>query len=253
MMTRGFTNQTNRRARLALRATIKRTPAIYLPLARLRNGATDGCDLVESASPEAVRRDTELVIEAAGSSGNTFAVVAFRMAQRRRVSLAHHLHAAAQIKRAVKRGIPTLVLMRNPRDVATSRVVRHPPITLEEALREWCDFYESIGDLPGVLLVDFNSITKDFGLAIDNLNRQFGTSFERFEHTEANVRRVFQILDEIYRRRGGADQKRMVARPAPERDAARAELVTRYLGAELTPLRRRAERNYDRLAAKVVG
>jgi hypothetical protein len=239
-----------RRARLGVRATIKQSPTLYIPLARLRNGTNDGVDLVESASPEAVRRDTELVLEAAGSSGNTFAVIAFRLAQARPVSVAHHLHAAAQIKRGVNRGIPTVVIVRNPCDVATSRVIRHPPITLEEALREWCDFYQAIDVARGVLVADFTSVTADFGAIIDRVNRTFGTSFKRFEHTEANVKRVFKIMDEVYRRRGGDDQKRMVARPVPEREAERLKLVDRYLGSELGDPRTRAEELYSHLTAE---
>ncbi len=241
-----FTNelrQTVRRAKLSVRAKIKRTPALYIPLARTRNGRHDAADIVAAANPEALRRDTELVLEAPESSANTFAVMAFRLAQGRPVTLAHHLHAAAQIKLGVKRGVPTMVILRNPQDVVTSHVIRHPPITLEEALREWCDFYETIGGLSGFLMADFTSVTNDFGVVIDHLNRRFNTNFVRFEHTDANVRRVFDIMDEVYVQRGGA-----VARPMPEREAERSKLVDQYLSSELDDLRTRADELYDRMS-----
>jgi hypothetical protein len=243
----------SRRAKLELRARIKRSPALYIPLARIRNGASDGMDVAAWASPEAVRNDTELVVDAPRNSGNHFAVIAFRLAQGRPVSVAHHLHAPAQIKRGAKRGIPTLVIVRNPRDFAISDVIRHPPITLEEALREWCDFYETIDALEGVLIADFRSVTSDFGEVIETLNRTFNTSFRRFEHTEANVERVFQIVDEVYQRRGYDDQKerRVVARPVPEREAERSMLADRYQSEELADLRARAESVYDRLTARL--
>ena len=244
----GVVRRLGRRAKLALRTTIKRSPVLYMPLARLRNGTNDGVDPITSASPEAVRRDTELVIEAAGSSGNTFAVIAFRLAQARPVSLAHHLHATAQVKRAVQRGIPALVIIRHPRDVATSRVIRHPPITMEEALREWCAFYEAIEPAPNVLLADFRAVTTDFGAVIRQLNRQCNTGFRVFAHTDENVARVFRIMDEVYRRRGGEDLSRMVARPTPRRDTERSVLLTHYMGPDLARLRERAENVYWRLA-----
>ncbi|RMG27959.1 MAG: hypothetical protein D6732_19595, partial [Methanobacteriota archaeon] len=40
---------------------------------------------------------TEIVIEGYPRSANTFAVVAFRLAQNRPVKIAHHLHMEAQI------------------------------------------------------------------------------------------------------------------------------------------------------------
>lgn len=235
-----------RRAKLALRAKIKQTPALYIPLARVRNGKSDGAHMAEWARPEAVRSDTELVLDAPRNSGNHFAVIAFRLAQRRPVSVAHHLHAAAQIKQGAKRGIPTLVIVRNPKDFAISDVIRHPPITLQEALREWCDFYEAIGSVDGVMIVGFESVTRDFGGVIDRLNAKFGTSFHRFDHNHANVERVFAIVEEIYRDRGYDDSKerRVVARPVPERAAQRSRLSDRYLSDDLAPLRARAEALY---------
>ena len=44
---------------------------------------------------------TQMVIEGFPRSGNTFAVFAFRHAQRRDIRVAHHLHAPAQVIRAV--------------------------------------------------------------------------------------------------------------------------------------------------------
>jgi hypothetical protein len=56
-----------------------------------------------------VSRTTEIVIEGYPRSGNTFAVVAFRLAQGREIEIAHHLHAAAQIKRAARLDVPAFI------------------------------------------------------------------------------------------------------------------------------------------------
>jgi hypothetical protein len=243
--------QAARDAKLAVRSKIKRSPALYIPLARIRNGKSDGVDLAGWARPEAVRPDTELVLDAPRNSGNHFAVIAFRLAQERPVSIAHHLHAAAQVKQGVKQGIPTLVIIRNPKDFAISDVIRHPPINVQEALREWCDFYEAIDELPGVMVVDFASVTSDFGAIIDRLNQEFDRSFRRFEHSETNVERVFAIVDEVYRKRGYDDlkERRVVARPVPEREVERARLADEYCSDELAALRARAESLYKRMTA----
>jgi len=56
--------------------------------------------------------ETEVVIDGFPRSGNTFAVVAFRQAQSRRVSVAHHGHVPALAIEAHRRGVPALVLIR---------------------------------------------------------------------------------------------------------------------------------------------
>jgi hypothetical protein len=63
------------------------------------------------------------------------------------------------------------------------------------------------------------------------------------------VRRVFEIMDEVYRRRGSADHARIVARPVRERELEREQLRCTYSSPSLAPLRVRAERIYDRILA----
>jgi hypothetical protein len=58
-----------------------------------------------------VSRTTQLVIEGYPRLGNTFAVVAFLQAQKEDVRIAHHLHAPAQVIRAARWRIPTIVLI----------------------------------------------------------------------------------------------------------------------------------------------
>jgi hypothetical protein len=247
-MSKVAVKQSFRGARFELRSRIKRMPVIYMPFARVRNGRHDGVDLVASTNPEAVRRDTQLVLEAAGSSGNTFAVIAFRSAQGRPVSLAHHLHAAAQVQRGVRRGIPTLVIIRSPESVATSRVIRHAPISLSEALREWLDFYQVVEALrPGILLADFDSVITDFGRVVDALNERFDTDFGRFDHTPENVAAVFSVMDDVYRCRGYPDAARITARPVAERERERAQAKHSYRSQALCDLRGRADDLFGRL------
>lgn len=38
----------------------------------------------------------------------------------------------------------------------------------------------------------FEEVTKDFGAIINKINQRFNTNFATFEHTEENVRKVFE-------------------------------------------------------------
>ena len=61
-----------------------------------------------------VTPDTQLVMEGFPRSANSFARVAFNRAQSERVRIAHGLHVPAQVIRAARWRIPTLVLIRKP-------------------------------------------------------------------------------------------------------------------------------------------
>ena len=183
-----------------------RHPALFYPLYRMRNPRRT------AIAPHPVRRDTEIVIEGFPRSGNTFALLAFRLAQPREVVTADHLHVAAQIIRAARYGIPACVLVRDPEDAVRSLVVKYPFIRAKDALRGYASFYRACMRYRDHLVIArFEEVTQDFGAVIDRINARFGTGFARFEHGPRNVRRVFALLDA--RNRALRGDERSLARP----------------------------------------
>jgi hypothetical protein len=213
-------------------------PALYYPLLTLRTGRRP---------PQAVRPDTELVVEGFPRCGNTFAVVGLQIAQRRLVRTADHLHVPAQILRAVALGVPALVVIRDPESAVRSLVVKYPYLRPAHALKGYAGFYRRC--LPfagGFVVATFEQVTTDLGAVIDRVNARFGTHFARFEHTPEEVRRVFDALDRRNARVNGQDgealssyrpndakerAKRAVAFDGCERDLDRClALYETYLG-----------------------
>lgn len=193
----------------------------FLPLQRLLTP--------ESARDRAVSERTQLVIEGFPRSGNTFAAKAFALSQRHPVVVASHVHLPAQVKLAVRRGVPTMVLVRDPADAAISMAIADPHHRVEHLVRYWAHYHSQIRPLRGeVLLVAFEEATIDFGAVIDRLNARFETRFDRFEHTPANVDAVFAAIDDKQRTvHGEARYREAVARPEASRAAARAALSAR--------------------------
>src|SRR5262245_21620321 len=154
------------RARYSGRVWLSSVPSLYLPFARLKYGRVPN---------RLVERDTELVIEGFQRSGNTFAVFAFEMAQDRPIKSAHHLHASAQVTRAVRLGVPVLLLVRDPRDAIVSHVIREPCANMPAALRAWTHFYEAALPLRDrIFVADFSRVSTDFGAVIRDFNEKFG-------------------------------------------------------------------------------
>lgn len=141
-----------------------------------------------AAQTKAVRPTTELVIEGFPRSGNSFAVPAIELSQVGPIRLAHHSHAPAEVIRAVTWRVPCLVVVRPAPDAVESMLQRSPKLSPPTALASWIRFYESLqSHLDGAVVATFDQATGDFGAVVDRVNERFGTSFNRYEHTEENV------------------------------------------------------------------
>jgi hypothetical protein len=251
-----------RALRHILRSRFAEHPSIYLPFARVR---------YPGPSPEVIGPKTELVIDGYTRSACTFAVYAFQLAQPRPVRLAHHLHAPAQLIEAARRGVPAIVVIREPQGALLSQVIREPHVSMAGALVSYRRFYERL--LPhasSLLAADFDEVTSDFGSVIRRANRRFDTTFAPFEPSEENVRRCFDLigerptsdpawrrrilgfesgtvaLDELLRERPERENEipRETWIPSAERAAIKDELRERWLSPELATLRHRATAAY---------
>lgn len=238
------------RGKFELRRFVSRHPWLFLPFAR-RRAAYVG---------KVVDTDTEIVLEGFPRCGNTFALVAFEMAQDRDVRIAHHLHAPAQIIEGVRLGLPVVLLIRDPIDAVSSFVIRHPDLTVKAGLRAYTSFYRHV--LPcrdDIVIAPFDRVISDFGTIIDAVNQRFGTRFGRFEHTPENVETVFRILNQkeqvdVSRRSAGAESGDTIARPPDQRDAAKERLRSRFETPDVWPLLQKARSVYrDLLESRVEG
>lgn len=217
------------RVRYHTRTALSAHPGVFLPFVRYRHGRGD---------TRVVRPGTELVIDGFQRSANTFAVVAFELAQRRPVVIAHHVHAAAQIHEAVKLHVPTILLIRTPDACALSNLIRKPHLTPKLILTSWIRFYESL--LPvrdRVVTGRFGAVTVEYGAVIRRVNRAFGTDFREFEHNDANVARCFDVIDRGNRERNGSVVESAVARPSQGRERAKEILLGELEAPSLEGLR----------------
>ncbi len=192
-----------------------RHPALFYALHRL----------ARKNPAQAVRPDTQLVIEGFPRSANTFAVLAFRQAQPEKMRIAHNLHVPAQVIRASRWQIPALVLIRDPRDAVLSFAVRDP-ISVDGALKHYISFYETVaGYRDDFVLGSFEEVTNDYGAVIERINARFGTTFVPFRNNERSVGKVFARMEKGYRRRNDESSvESRVSRPSPAREKMKREV-----------------------------
>jgi hypothetical protein len=219
---------------------------IFIPTARFRPA------LQEPEDPRPwVTRTTEIVIEGYPRSGNTFAVVAFRLAQSRKIEIAHHLHAAAQIKRAARLDVPAIVLVREPSEAILSLMVRDPRASIRWALRSYIRFYSAVVPyLAKTVVAPFATVTSDLASIIRMVNTRYGTAFKEFVPTQDALNSVRQTVEWMGQRDSmmtGQDYGLGVALPSEQRRRAKDARRNEYLDERNKPLRLRAESLYERV------
>jgi len=220
------------------RNRLARHPSVALPIERaLHHG-------------EVVDVLTDIVIEGAPSSANSFAVAAFRAAQEPRPArVAHHTHAPAQVIRATRLGVPALVLIREPEEAVLSLVVRTRSLTPVVALRAWVWFYESLlAHRESFVVGTFQDVVADFGAVTRRVNERFARDYGEFDHTEANVARIIGEIETHQRtvHPQGRELERVIPRPSQVRNELKREMRARYREAP-EALKARAGSLFDRL------
>jgi hypothetical protein len=226
-----------------------RHPAVFFGLYRLaRRDRTR--DRTRGVTP-----DTQLVIEGFPRSGNSFARRALIMAQNDpqiKNNIAHHLHVPAQVIRAARWRIPTLVLIRKPRDAVLSLAIRDP-ISVDQALRYYLSFYETVEKYRDAYVLGlFEEVTEDFGQVIKRINERFGTAFSLFRHDEDNVSKVFADMETHARKKYGETLwERKVQRPSAVRERMKDEIEYDLENPKRKKLIAGAEAVYNRLTNPV--
>jgi hypothetical protein len=195
--------------------------------------------------------DTDVLIEGFPRSANTFTVAAFATAQPHPVRIAHHLHAPGHVVAAVRRGVPALVLIREPEDAVLEFARIKPALTIAQALRGYVRFYQPLLPYRDRFVVGtFGDVTFDLGSVIGRINARFGTSFAEFEHTEENVARSQPAMDRYWRVRTGPGLPLLGRASGGDAGSQDDEAVSRsrYRGPRLNTLRRKASGLYRALA-----
>jgi hypothetical protein len=222
-------------------------PWVFLPISRFRPSLR-GYDY----PARAVSRKTEIVIEGFPRCGNTFAVVAFRSAQRRDIEIAHHLHAAAQIKRATNLDIPTIVLIREPFNAILSVAAKDPLLSISWILHSYIRFYAAVLPyLDKTIVAPFPCVTSDLGGIIRCVNAKYGTDFREFAPDDEELRLVHQTIERLGHQdsiKTGRDYRLSVGIPTEERQNAKEHRRAEYLNERTEALRITAESIYERVS-----
>jgi hypothetical protein len=195
---------------------------------------------------------TDLVVDGFPRSANSYAEAAFAVSQYERdIMIASHTHAAAQIIEGTRRGLPTVLLYRDP-DMAVSSLVENSDYHLDpvQLFREYATFYGAVLPvLDRVAFAPFYVATQDFSTIVERTNALFGTAFAVPVMDTSFRAEVNRWRDEESLARKGRPTLYSECRD-PQALAARKESLARiraYIVALQDPARRRAHDLFNTL------
>lgn len=140
----------------------------FLPLFRLMKGRY----------PNYADPSSDICIEGFPRSGNTFFVAAIQR-WNRSLRISHHSHLASSAIYSWGRGIPTVVLIREPAGAVSSAMVWDGRIVATIGLLVYISFYRSVCKVfPQILILDFEEYTRRPDLAVEKINTALGTNLD---------------------------------------------------------------------------
>ncbi len=200
-----------------------------------------------SPPPHRLKSDTELILEGFPRCANSFAVLAFQELQPGSVRLAHHTHVAATVHEGTRRGIPTVVLIRRPREAVSSVLVRRPALTPRNVLGTYCQYYRDVARLGPLVLADFRVVTREFHRIVRQVNRLFGTRFVEDPLTSTQRQNVMDWISELDAQSSGS-RIRTLSKPHPGRTERKRKVKEALQGLDALP---KATRLYEHLGGSV--
>jgi len=193
--------------------------------------------------------NTRLVLEAFPSSGNTFCRQAMLLTNPdiHPDDICSHTHSSRVVQRAVRAGIPCIVVARDPRDAVSSAVQRFKGMTASSATWYYERYYGRLLPLrDSIVVAPFSAVITDFVAVIEQCNQKYGTQFATGRRI--STEEVFASIDERTRRKQhGRIPELTVSRPSSGRKPA-AEFLASLDGVQREAMDRALE-VYERFVA----
>jgi hypothetical protein len=168
---------------------------------------------------------SEICIEGFPRSANSFAVAAFRH-YNPNLNIARHVHVPMQVVKALEKGVPCLVLIRQPIDALSSLMIVDLNLSISIAIRSYINFYQRIYALiDKFVLADFEEIITDYQSVIARLNSFYGTSFVMEPIDDKTQSVIFSQLESHHKSSKLSKYKYLVPVPTHEKKILKQKII----------------------------
>ena len=139
---------------------------------------------------------TDLVVEGFPRSGNTFTVFALEDASGHELNIASHVHQPSQVKLALARGIPTVLVIRDPLAALASYLVYDQRFSASEVIKEYCSYHrELVPYVERLLICGFDEVTSQMPSVVDRINQRYSLEISPFNDEPSRVQEVMARIE----------------------------------------------------------
>lgn len=143
-----------------------------------------------------ITKFTDLVVEGFPRSGNTFTAFAIEDASAHELTIASHVHQPSQIKLALARGVPTVLVIRDPVSALASYLVYDRRFSASAVIGEYCSYHrELVPYVERLLVCEFEEVTSQMSSVIDRINHRYSLQIPAFDEASPNVERVMAQIE----------------------------------------------------------
>lgn len=135
----------------------------------------------------------DICIEGYPSSANSFLYNVLKRV-RDDISVSHHTHSIANIKRALSYDVPVVVVFRDPLESISSTVYRFEKTIYAQIIR-YLNFYEYVvGESDSILLISFKQVTQKTSNTVRKIEKysEISLPFQNMEKVEKNVKQYIK-------------------------------------------------------------
>ena len=116
------------------------------------------------------------------------------------VKIAHHLHASFQLIKATQLNIPSILLIRDPKDALASLISWDETLKVGTAIRCYSNFYETILPIKDKFCIaKFEILIEDPDSIISALNSKFNCDFNLPNYTQEGINRIMDEASQFYK------------------------------------------------------
>jgi len=173
--------------------------------------------------PFRLTKETQVVVDSYPRSANSFFEAAFTKAHEGRIEVAHHSHAAAQVLSGAARGLPCIILLREPEAAIASLYEMHGgqyPIWL--CTQEYVTFYSAlVPALDKLMIITTETLETRFYRLMITLRDRWDLPVKPYEIDAAMRSELYKMVDKTGKARNAGASERYSERLNSEEKAQR--------------------------------
>ncbi|MCG7899546.1 MAG: hypothetical protein JAY85_13955 [Candidatus Thiodiazotropha weberae] len=142
--------------------------------------------------------NTDIVIEGFPRSANTYVAASIMVLNGDKLNIARHVHGSAQLILGIEKGIPAVLLIRNPVDAIASLKLRSPYLPSRVIIQNYIEFHKQLESyIDKLILIDFKDATNNIVSIVEYLDDYYNLSLKIPNKLQSYKNEINSMVDKM--------------------------------------------------------